>query len=48
MANTMDIRRIPHLMYEAWNRGDMDTFYSYVDEGVDDVGGESTGLAGVR
>jgi predicted ester cyclase len=48
MANTMDIRRIPYLMYDAWNRGDMETFYSYIDDHVDDVGGDASGLAGVR
>jgi steroid delta-isomerase-like uncharacterized protein len=48
MPNTIDLHQIPHRMYEAWNRGDMDTFYSYIADDVDDVGGESTGLAGVR
>ena len=48
MPNTIDLHEFPHLMYAAWNRGDMDAFYSYIAEGVEDVGGDSSGLAGVR
>ena len=48
MSNTIDLHKLPHLMYDAWNRGDMDAFYSFIAEEVEDVGGDSSGLAGVR
>jgi predicted ester cyclase len=48
MSNSISLHEFPHLMDDAWNRGDMAAFDSYIDEGVDDAGGESTGLEGVR
>jgi predicted ester cyclase len=48
MGNTMDLHDIPKRMYDAWNRGDMEGFYSYIDEDVVDVGGNSGGLKEVR
>jgi predicted ester cyclase len=37
-------------MYDAWNRGDMESFYSYIDEDVVDHnrGEDEKGLDGVR
>ena len=53
MSNTIDLHKLPHLMSAAWNRGDMDTFYSHIAEEVEveeveDVGGDPSRLAGVR
>ena len=48
MSNPIDLHKLPHLMSAAWNRGDMDTFYSHIAEEVEDVGGDPSRLAGVR